>query len=51
MIDFGRHTIQDQNTVYHDQHDMGLPQGDAAKKFFGSDFAHWFEKEKRFWDV
>ena len=51
MIDFGRHTIQDQNTVYHDQYDMGLPQGDAAKKFIGSDFAHWFEKEKRFWDV
>lgn len=50
MIDFGKHTIEEQNTVYHDQHNMGL-SGDKAQQFFGKDFGNWFEMEKRFWDV
>lgn len=51
MLDFGKHVIRDRNTVYHDQHNMGMTKEEAKKAFSMEQDRHWFEKEARFMDV
>lgn len=51
MMDYGKNVIKDLNTVYHDQHNMGMTPEEMKKAFSMDQDKHWFEKEARFWDV
>jgi len=50
MLDFGKHVLKDQNTLYHDQHNMGMEPEEAKKAFSMDQDKHWLEMEKRFWE-
>jgi hypothetical protein len=47
MIDFSKHVIRERNTVYVDQHDMGMTT-EERKQCMDMAVDWWLEREKEF---
>jgi hypothetical protein len=50
MMDFSKHVIQERNTVYVDQHDMGMT-AEERRKCMDMSVDWWLDMEKGFKEI